>query len=130
MVLVLDQFEEFFVFWPQREQRQPFIEALAECYHDRALPMRIVLSIRKDYFGDLQEFQPRLPVFQNIYHVQPMTRSEIEVAITAPVQALGRPVRYEPALLDVLLDDLARGGMEIATPADHLLAAVRPVSAG
>jgi formylglycine-generating enzyme required for sulfatase activity len=112
-VLVLDQFEEFFVFWPLPEQRRAFIEALAECYHDRALPVRIILSIRKDYFGDLQELQPRLPVFQNVYRVEPMTRGETEAAITGPVRVLGRPVSYEPALVDTLLDDLARGGMEL-----------------
>jgi hypothetical protein len=113
LVLVLDQFEEFFVFWPQAEQRHPFVEALAECYHDRALPLRIVLSIRKDYFGDLQELQPQLPVFQNVYRVEPMTRSEMEEAITGPTKALGKPARYQPELLAALLDDLGRGGMEL-----------------
>ena len=114
LVLVLDQFEEFFVFRPHREQRQPFIDALAECYHDRALPVRIVLAIRKDYFVDLNQLRGPLPsIFQNMYDLDPMTRQEAEAAITGPVKALGKPVHYEPVLLDALLDDLARGGMEL-----------------
>jgi HEAT repeat protein len=42
-----------------------------------------------------------------------MTRKEAEAAITGPVGKLSCTVTYEPVLLYALLDDLARGGMEL-----------------
>jgi HEAT repeat protein len=114
LVVILDQFEEFFIFWPERDQRQPFIDALADCYDDRGLPVRFVIGIRGDYFTHLATFQGRLPqIFHNEYYLEAMTREEAQAAITGPLAVLGRPVIYEQALLTTLLDDLARGGMEL-----------------
>ncbi len=114
LVVILDQFEEFFIFWPERDHRQPFIDALADCYDDKALPVRLIIALRKDYYSDLATFQHRLPhIFHNEYYLEAMTREEAQAAIACPVAKLGRPVAYEPVLLDTLLDDLARGGMEL-----------------
>jgi hypothetical protein len=115
LVVLLDQFEEFFVFWPRQEQRQPFIDQLADCYDDKQqLPVRIVIGIRGDYFTHLATCQARLPrIFHNEYYLGPMTREEAHTAITGPVAKLSHPVDYEPELLEMLLDDLARGGMEL-----------------
>ncbi len=123
LVLILDQFEEFFVSWPDRSQRQPFIDALADCYADRALPLRLLIALRKDYYSDLSDFEGRIrTVFQNQYRLGGLTRQEAEQAITGPVQALGRPVAYAPVLLARLLDDLVqdapgvRAGPGLALP--------------
>jgi HEAT repeat protein len=114
LVVLLDQFEEFFVFWPEREQRQPFIDQLADCYDDNQLRVRLVIGIRGDYFTHLATCQDRLPhIFHNEYYLGTMTREEAHTAITGPVAKLSHPVDYEPELLGTLLDDLARGGMEL-----------------
>jgi HEAT repeat protein len=114
LVIILDQFEEFFIFWPEQDQRQPFIDTLADCYDDKALPVRLIIALRKDYYSDLAAFQRRLPhIFHNEYYLEAMARQEAQAAVTSPVEKLGRPVAYEQALLDMLLDDLARGGMEL-----------------
>jgi HEAT repeat protein len=114
LVVILDQFEEFFIFWPEQEHRQPFIDILADCYEDKSLPLRLIVALRKDYYSDLADFQERIPaIFYNEYRLGTMTRREAQAAITGPVTELGRPVAYEQALLDMLLDDLARGGMEL-----------------
>jgi HEAT repeat protein len=76
--------------------------------------VRFVIGIRSDYFSHLATFQCHLPhIFHNEYYLQPMTRKEAQAAITGPVAKLDRPVVYEKALLDTLLDDLARGGIEL-----------------
>jgi HEAT repeat protein len=114
LVVVLDQFEEFFIFWPERDHRLPLIDALADCYDDKSLAVRFILALRKDYYSDLATFQDRLPhIFHNEFYLESVTRQEAQAAITGPVAELGYPVSYEPVLLDVLLDDLARGGMEL-----------------
>jgi hypothetical protein len=114
LVLIIDQFEEFFVFWPEQDHRQPFVDTLAGCLGDPDLRVRLVIGIRSDFFSHLATFQGRIPhIFLNEYYLDAMTRDEAEAAITGPVAKLGRPVTYEPALVDILLDDLSRGGMEL-----------------
>jgi formylglycine-generating enzyme required for sulfatase activity len=114
LVILLDQFEEFFIFTPGRDQRQPFIEQLAACYHDTALPIRIVISLREDYVAHLAELETRIPtIFYNQHRLEPMSREQVKVAITEPVRVLHTGVTYEPALLDQLLLDLASDDMEL-----------------
>ena len=114
LMIILDQFEEFFIFWPEPDRRQSFVDALADCYDDKSLPMRLIIALRKDYYSDLATFQRRLPhVFHNEYYLDAMTREEVQAAITGPVAKLVHPVTYEQALLDTQLDDLARGAMEL-----------------
>jgi HEAT repeat protein len=114
LMIILDQFEEFFVFWPERAQRQPFVNALADCYEDKRLPVRFLIGIRGDYFTHLATWRDRLPhIFHNEYYLEGMNREQAQAAITGPLAKLARLVEYEPAFLDVLLDDLARGGVEL-----------------
>jgi formylglycine-generating enzyme required for sulfatase activity len=114
LVVILDQFEEFFIFWPEQGHRQPFIDSLADCYEDKSLPVRFIIALRKDYYSDLADFQGRIPtVLYNEYRLDTMTREEAQTAVVGPVAKLDRPVTYEQSLLDALLDDLARGGMEL-----------------
>lgn len=114
LVLVLDQFEEFFIFWPLREQRQPFVDDFAKCYYDSQLPVQIVLSLRKDYYSDLAEFGPFIPtVFRSQLRLDPMERTQVAMAITKPVIKLENPVAYTPDLLDAILDDLVSSGVEL-----------------
>jgi HEAT repeat protein len=114
LVLILDQFEEFFILWPLREQRQRFIDDFAGCYHDTELPVRFVLSLRKDYYSDLAEFEPQIPtIFRSQLRLDPMERTQAAEAITGPASRLGSPLTYAPDLLDAILDDLGGSGMEL-----------------
>jgi hypothetical protein len=114
LVIMLDQFEQFFFFYAERERRQISIEALGNCYDDTTLPIRFVIAIRGECLTDLADFQRRLPdIFHNHYRLDTMSRAEAIMAITGPVAQLNQNVIYEPVLLDTLLNDLARGGMEL-----------------
>ena len=104
LVLMLDQFEEFLMPQQEAERQRTFLEALVRCYYDRALPIRIIIAVRKDYFHDLTALKPSLPsVLNNLCTLEPMTPQQAEKAITGPIEALGRRVSYEPSLLDDLL---------------------------
>jgi formylglycine-generating enzyme required for sulfatase activity len=114
LVIILDQFEEFFIFHPLPVNRAPFINTLATCLDDKALPVRFIIALRKDYYSDLAEFQSRIPtILYNEYRLQPLTRTEAEIAITAPVTQRGLHLTYEPALIETLLDDLSRAEIEL-----------------
>jgi HEAT repeat protein len=109
LVVILDQFEEFFIHGPEREYRQRFVDALADCCEDRNLPVSFLISIRSDYFSHLAIFQNRLPsIFHNQCYLEAVTREGAREAISGPVKRRGQPVEYDPALIDALLDDLIR----------------------
>jgi hypothetical protein len=108
LVIILDQFEEFFLVQPLPENRRPFIKILTACLVDETLPVRFIIALRKDYYSDLAEFQFDFPsIFHNQYRLQPLNPAETETAITAPLTQRGHHITLEPALIDTLLDDLA-----------------------
>ncbi|MBA2681994.1 MAG: HEAT repeat domain-containing protein [Ktedonobacteraceae bacterium] len=113
-LLILDQFEDFFLYKTEPAERLPFIKALGECQSDQNLPLRIVIALRKDYYSDLAEFDrvlPNIDIFRNYYQTLPMTRQEAQAAIVQPL--VKSIVSYDPALLEILLNDLERGEIEL-----------------
>ena len=114
LVIILDQFEEFFIFQSDRNLRRVFIEDFADVYNDKRLPIRFIISIRKDYYSDLVEFQEQIPnVLYNEFRLEFMNRDEAQQAITAPLTNLARPIRIDQNLLDILIDDLTPNGIEL-----------------
>jgi len=114
LVVILDQFEEFFVLPVEPDVRQSFINSLGDCYEDSTLPVRFVIGVRGDFLTDLAALKPRLPtIFHNEYRLEPMNREEANAAISQPLMHLRPPSTYEPALLEVLLDDLTQEGLEL-----------------
>ncbi len=113
MVIVFDQLEEFFVLPSEPEQHQNFIQTLGDCYEDKSLPARFLIGIRDDYLAGLAEFEERLGhIFHNRYWLRPMNRQEAAAAIREPLHHLNPPRAFEPALLEGLLNDLAKDEME------------------
>lgn len=104
LVIVLDQFEEFFIrFSPHA--REAFIAELGALYDARDVPVKIVLSLREDWLASLNELKERIPeVFYIGLRLLPLTREQAHQAITGPAGKLG--VSYDTALVDRLLKDL------------------------
>lgn len=106
LVLILDQFEEFFIRLSP-EFRRAFIAELGALYDARDVPVKVVLSLREDWLGAVSEIERRIPeVFRTKLRLLPLTRDQARRAIVAPVA----PVAYAPALVERLLDDLSRDG--------------------
>jgi formylglycine-generating enzyme required for sulfatase activity len=104
LVLILDQFEEFFIRLSP-EFRAAFIAELGALYDARDVPVKVVLSLREDWLAEVNEIRARIPeVFYVDMRLLPLSRAQAEEAITAPVVRLG--ASYEPALVERLLDDL------------------------
>src|SRR5262245_49120740 len=58
LVMLLDQFEQFFVHQKRKKDREPFIEQLSEWYNgDSTTPAKLLISIRRDFRGHLDEVQ-------------------------------------------------------------------------
>ena len=58
LILMMDQFEQFFVHQKRRKDREPLIQALNEWFrYQPALPVRIFIGIRNDFVDRLTELQ-------------------------------------------------------------------------
>jgi len=107
LVLVIDQFEEFFIRFNPK-YRASFIAELAMLYEARDVPVKVVFSLREDWLASLSEIEERIPeVYRTKMRLLPLSRDQARQAITEPAEQLG--IRYAPALVDRLLDDLANG---------------------
>ncbi len=108
LVIILDQFEEFFGYQRYRESFQPFIKQLAAAILDRDTPTTFLIAMREDFALELNAFKPELPtlLFNNFYRLEKLTKEQAQQAIIAPLEHIG--FAYEAGLLDQLLEDLSR----------------------
>lgn len=110
LYVLLDQFEEFFAELGKPE-RAAFVAELAECLQDPLLSVRWLVALRSEAYSNLASFEDggiRNP-FENNYRLDRLTRAEAEEAISRPAAHFG--VSFEPALMDLLLDDLDKEGV-------------------
>ena len=104
LVILLDQFEEFFI-RQAPECRTAFIAELGALYDAHDVPVKVVLCLREDWLGSVNEIEKRIPdVFHIKLRLQPLPSEKARLAITEPAEQLG--VRYEPDLVERLLSDL------------------------
>lgn len=105
LVLVLDQFEEFFIRFSPKG-RAPFIDELGALYNAHDVPVKMLFSLREDWLASMGEIEECC--IPEVYRVKmrllPLSRDQARQAITTPLERL--ELRYDPALVDRLLDDL------------------------
>ena len=105
LILLLDQFEQFFVHHKRKEQRQPFIQALRGWYRsDQPLPVKIVASIRSDLMYELDAIHQALGYSlapQEVFRLEKFTPTEasrvLEVIAQTEGLAFNRPFVSELA---------------------------------
>jgi hypothetical protein len=63
LVVILDQFEQFFIHRPRKKDRAPFLAAMEEWFkRQAALPVKIVVCLRSDFLDRLIELQKLLAI--------------------------------------------------------------------
>ncbi|GLW62540.1 hypothetical protein Arub01_07840 [Actinomadura rubrobrunea] len=107
-VLVVDQFEELFTLVGDEAERQAFVAALHAL---AAGPTRagVVIGVRADHWdrcAAYPQFAESIQDGQVI--VEPMTESDLRLAITGPAAAAD--LEIEPGLVETILGDLRAGG--------------------
>lgn len=107
LVIILDQFEEFFQYQRYSEDFTPFIAPLSEALRDRETPAAFLISMREDFALNLNAFKSHLPtiLFENYYRLEKLDVSAARATIEEPVKKVG--FRFEQGLLEDLLKDLA-----------------------
>jgi hypothetical protein len=111
IVVFFDQFEEFFLYLAREEPdaARAFVSDLAELYRNRESAVHVVLSMREDFYVELDSFRDDIPtIFQRESNLRLrwFEREQARAAIVGPLEA--ERTAIEPELVERLLDDLSR----------------------
>lgn len=119
LVIILDQFEEYFVYHAQEDGDGTFAVEFPQALSRRELPVSFLISIREDALARLDRFKGRIPgLFGNYLRVDRLSRQAASEAIMRPLEeyehrlATGEPVTIEPRLVDAVLDQVRVGNVQ------------------
>ena len=96
LLLVLDQFEEYFQYWPQPPGGDPerltgFDGELASIVNDSDLDVNVLISIREDAWSKLDRFEGHIPrLFANYLRVDNLDVEAAREAIVLPIETWNR----------------------------------------
>ncbi len=110
LVIVLDQFEEFFIRF-SKKVRMSFIDELAQVLADPSRDVRFLLSMRHDFLSHLAEFKKKIPdIFHQELRITNLSAEGMVEAVEAPAALAG--LSYEDGLVARILTDLGTVGSE------------------
>nr|WP_290667521.1 SIR2 family protein [Ardenticatena sp.] len=114
VVLVLDQFEQFFAHVPAAEQPAQLADVMT-LVADRTLDLRLVFVLREEFVGHLDAWREAFPTLLDVrFYLTPLNRETARLALEEPAALFG--VTWKPALLERLLDDLTDENGRVAPP--------------
>ncbi|GAA2080691.1 hypothetical protein GCM10009780_17780 [Actinomadura alba] len=104
LVLVIDQFEELFTLVTDEQERQAFVRAL-HAMADGAPAAAVIIGLRADYWDRCAAYAQFAEAIQDgQVIVEPMTESDLRLAVTGPAAAVG--LEIEPGLVETVLGEL------------------------
>jgi WD40 repeat protein len=114
LLVILDQFEEYFLYRSREARDRSFADELAACINRTDLRVHFLISIREDAYSGLGDlFKGRISnVYGNYFHLEHLTREAAREAIEKPIASFNElhpdqaPVGIEPGLVDAVLDQL------------------------
>jgi WD40 repeat protein len=118
LYLILDQFEECFLYQPRGGR---FAEELAEVTRRPGLRVNVLIGIREDALARLDALKAAIPnLLSNRLRLDRLDRAAGEAAILGPVRRYntlvpgGSAVQVEPDLVDDVLDEVTVGRVELS----------------
>jgi conflict system STAND superfamily ATPase/sulfatase-modifying factor enzyme 1 len=111
IVILFDQFEEFFLTNRTPKSRASFIKWLGETIADESVPVEFLIGIRADFFAQLQNFAPHIPEPTSIHTTYQLQNFDIEKAkqiFSAAAKADAIP--FEPELIQAVINELETEG--------------------
>ena len=118
MLVVLDQFEDYFLYHPDEEGEGSFAGEFPAIVNDPNLRVHFLLSIREDSLAKLDRFKGHIPrLFSNYVRIEHLNRAAARRAIEAPIDEWNRrrssAYTIEPALVEAVIDATATGGLAL-----------------
>jgi Novel STAND NTPase 1/WD domain, G-beta repeat len=115
LVVVLDQFEEYFVYHPDEDVEDTFALEFPRAVTQADLPVTFLIAIREDALARLERFKGRIPgLFETYLRLDRLDRDAAREAIVAPLKrhAAVYPddaVSADPVLVEQVLDEVEVG---------------------
>jgi WD40 repeat protein len=127
LLVVLDQFEEYFLYPDEQPQGKRVADQIARCVNRADLRANFLISIREDSYARLGDlFRGKVTnVYANFLHLDFLDRDGARESIEKPIarvnelQADGSPYELEPELVDAVLDQVGRGRIEAVEEDGH-----------
>ncbi|MDQ5821554.1 MAG: FHA domain-containing protein [Actinomycetota bacterium] len=112
VLIVFDQFEEYFVAHPPAADGVGFEPELARAVNRPDVHAGFLISLREDALAGMDRFQPRIPnLLRNLLRIEHLTRETAETAVRKSLDAWneenGAAVEIEDGLVEALLDDVS-----------------------
>jgi WD40 repeat protein len=118
LYLILDQFEELFLYHPRGGR---FAEQLAEVLRNPGLRVNVLIGIREDALARLDALKAAIPnLLANRLRLDRLDRTAGEAAIVGPISRyntfvdVDEVVDVESALVDDVLDEVTAGRVELS----------------
>jgi WD40 repeat protein len=114
LFVILDGFEEFFLYHGDEDGPGTFGWEFARAVARRDVEADFLLSIREDAYAKLDRFEDRIPrLFENNVRLEPLSVAQAREAIRGPLEAYNErfddePVVIEDALVETVLEQTAR----------------------
>ncbi len=119
--LVLDQFEEYFLYHPDDRGEDGLADELGRILSTDDLQVNVLLSIREDALAALDRFKGRVPgLYDNYLRLAHLGRNAAREAIKCPLDHYnevvppGSAMAVEPELTETLLDEVRAGQLVVA----------------
>jgi WD40 repeat protein len=114
--LILDQFEEYFLYHPVGEPGDGFAAALPRVLARSDLRVSVLIAIREDAVARLDRFKGQIPgLFENYLRIDHLDRGAAREAIERPLARFAEarpghgPSQIEPELVTAVLDEVEAG---------------------
>ena len=105
LLLIIDQFEELYTLTSDEKQRERFIDSLLEALAEPGSPLRVVVTLRADFYDRPLGYLPLGELLQQHTEVAlPLSLDELEQAVRGP--AARRGVRLETGLMAAIASDI------------------------
>ncbi|MCC7164191.1 MAG: hypothetical protein IT331_16975 [Anaerolineae bacterium] len=121
LLILLDQFEDLFLYHPTEEGPGSFVDEFSRVVTDSAARVNFVVSIREDAVAKLDVFEGRIPtLFDNYIRIDHLDREAARDAIIKPIDEYNRAkpdpaskISIEPALVETVLDQVKTGRVSL-----------------
>ena len=128
LTILLDQFEEYFLYHPESEAENRFDAEFARAVNRDDVDANFLLAMREDSLALLNRFQKRIPnLFDNYLRIERLSRAAARAAIEKPLEkyneVYGTQIDIEPALVDEVLDRVRPGRVVLGEGGQGVLAA-------
>jgi hypothetical protein len=117
LLIILDQFEEYFLYHAQEDGEGTFAVEFPRAVNRPDLRVNFLISIREDSLAKLDRFKGHIPnLFDNYLRVEHLDREAARAAVEKPIEkynslcaADDQKVSIEPALVEAVLDQVKTG---------------------